>query len=63
MFYAHLGPEVKARLGIAAVKQEGSKLANKPKALSGMNRASGTEVPSKRGMRDLADEVAENFGL
>ena len=63
MFYAHLGPEVKARLGIASVKQEGSKLVNKPRALSGMNKASGTRVPSKRGMRDLADEVAENLGL
>jgi len=38
-------------------------LVSKPRALSGMNKASGTRVPSKRGMRDLADEVAENLGL
>jgi len=63
VFYANLGPEVKARLGIAAARQGGSKVVTKTKAISGMNKASGTRVPSRRGMRNLADEVAENLGF
>lgn len=62
-FYAHLGPETKSRLGLAAAQVGGKAKPVSKGAPGGMNRAGGTRPPSKRQISTLADEVAENLGL
>lgn len=62
-FYAKLGPEVRKRLGIEALrKTTGTKAPAKPKkAAASLNRGSQTRPPTKRQKRTLADEVEENL--
>lgn len=66
-FYSHLGPEVKGRLGLAAVKRAaGGKQQPVARASGnpgGLNKGVTTRPPKKSKTRSLADEVAEDLGI
>jgi len=66
-FYSHLGPEVKGRLGLAAIKRSSNgkqhSSAKAPKNPGGLNKGATTRAPKKSKTRTIADEVREDLGL